>query len=69
VGGRQGDGDDRPGDPRHRVAPTVFESQMQSEIASAYEQLRKPTSTPREQARRVAATLRIGCYTPISAGR
>ena len=51
-----------------RVALTPLGRQMQSEVAPAFEQLRQAYEHAREQARGVAGTLRIGLYTPMSAG-
>jgi DNA-binding transcriptional LysR family regulator len=51
-----------------RVALTPLGRQMQSEVAPAFEQLHQAYEHAREQARGVAGTLRIGLYTPMSAG-
>ncbi|MGH3265413.1 MAG: LysR family transcriptional regulator [Trebonia sp.] len=51
-----------------RVALTPLGQQMRSEVAPAYERLRQAYEHTRERVTGIAGTLRIGLYTPLSAG-
>lgn len=53
---------------RH-VALTPLGERMRAQVGPAYEQLRRGFEDAREQAMGISGTLRIGLYTPLSAGR